>query len=850
MYQTRTIASILEPVAQQVSKLIILHEEGEDGNAMPDLEVPVVAVSKAVANLVRVGKDTINNSQDMKMKSEMPKSLAAIEKAAESLALASSSLKSDPYSQGGRDRLIEGSRGILQGTTAMLICFDASQVRKLCRDCKKVLDYLAISEVIETMEDLVQFVKDLSPCLSKVSHDVEGRQADLLNPPQRESLGQHLEQIKTLAPILICSMKIFIQILNQEGTGTDEAIENRNYLAKRMHDEISEVMRILEESAQSEGSGRVNGVSGLNMSEMTFHEVTKKINQMLSSATLDRQLNQQVIQQIVELGYKISEGFDGQTKNEIIDACNELDRVNHQHGNNLNDARARQTVAITIEKLENTINEAVITRIIQDMADITSPLKQFTDAVLCQEAMARKRDLVEQKGGYLKQFSGRLSKTANIVAFANARNKQRSDSLLHLSSQVMNLTPQLVNAGTIKMTYPENKAADENFENLRKQYAAGVQTIRDFCDEAIDIKTFLKQTAEHIQSSIATCEEGVRAKQSQVIVESTTLAARLSNRLLMALARESENSEDVNLKKQVNQSADKLKLVIAPFVESSKTMAISISDQGHYNRWKGASTNLLDMVREVQKLFSELNMYGLDLDNNHQGVQIPILIDNHPPPIPPLPVLEAEAPPRPPLPQELGAPPPPRPPLPDTDDEEGLFTNEPGSNRPIHMAAHGLYQEVKQWDHTDNEIIAAAKKIAYLMAHLSELIRGGKGTKRELIACAKALADASERITDLAKELARHCTDKKIRTNLLQVCEKIPTLGTQLRVLSTVKATMMGVNMDTEEDQEAMDMLVFNAQKLNQAVKETVRAAEAASIRVRSDAGFKLKWVRKQPWFQ
>ena len=105
------------------------------------------------------------------------------------------------------------------------------------------------------------------------------------------------------------------------------------------------------------------------------------------------------------------------------------------------------------------------------------------------------------------------------------------------------------------------------------------------------------------------------------------------------------------------------------------------------------------------------------------------------------------------------------------------------------------------------------------MSYPSELIRGGKGTKRELIACAKALADASERITELAKELARHCTDKKIRTNLLQVltkkqnqisthlmgnvqvCEKIPTLGTQLRVLSTVKATMMGQNMDSEEDQ-------------------------------------------------
>ena len=30
---------------------------------------------------------------------------------------------------------------------------------------------------------------------------------------------------------------------------------------------------------------------------------------------------------------------------------------------------------------------------------------------------------------------------------------------------------------------------------------------------------------------------------------------------------------------QVNQAADKLKSVIAPFVESSKTMAINISDQ-------------------------------------------------------------------------------------------------------------------------------------------------------------------------------------------------------------------------------------------------------------------------------
>lgn len=41
-------------VLSQVSKLVILHEEAEDGNAMPDLARPVQAVKLAVDNLVKV----------------------------------------------------------------------------------------------------------------------------------------------------------------------------------------------------------------------------------------------------------------------------------------------------------------------------------------------------------------------------------------------------------------------------------------------------------------------------------------------------------------------------------------------------------------------------------------------------------------------------------------------------------------------------------------------------------------------------------------------------------------------------------------------------------------------------
>merc|ERR1711962_1063371 len=141
---------------------------------------------------------------------------------------------------------------------------------------------------------------------------------------------------------------------------------------------------------------------------------------------------------------------------------------------------------------------------------------------------------------------------------------------------------------------------------------------------------------------------------------------------------------------------------------------------------------------------------------------------------------DGDAPPRPPPPSgggQYGSLAPPRPPPPDTDDEaDNMFEHAPTpSQGPIMMAAHELHQEVRQWSSKDNDIIAAAKKMALLMAKLSQLVQEDSGSKRELIAIAKAIAESSDEVTRLAKELAKECTDKRMRTNLLQVCERIPT---------------------------------------------------------------------------
>nr|XP_012141856.1 PREDICTED: vinculin isoform X6 [Megachile rotundata] len=953
VFHTKTIESILEPVAQQVSRLVILHEEAEDGNAMPDLGRPVQAVSMAVANLVKVGKETINSSDDALLKQDMPAALQRVEGASRLLEEASAMLKQDPYSGPARKKLIEGSRGILQGTSSLLLCFDESEVRKIIRECKRVLDYLAVAEVIETMEDLVHFLKNLSPCLSKVSKEVSAREKELTHQVHREILVRCLEQVKTLAPILICSMKIFIHIISQGGKGAEEAAENRNYLSGRMSDELNEIIRVLQlttydeeewdadqltvlKKAQSAIESRIraaydwlddglalrggvgekslrqiveqaqrlaerylppsqaeplqkltsqivtmtNALCELRQNEkgttpqaealargikektnelrsaiasaivaadksgttQTAHTVAGRLEQankwLLNPQHDDKGLGQRAIALIIHEGKKVAEGLPGIHKAEILQLCDEVDNLSHQlgdlcaHGQG-NTPRAQEIarqLSHKLYELKNRIQQAVVSRVVEDFIDITTPLKQFTDAVLAPQGTPGRDQNFNDKTHALQTFSNRAAKTARMVAAGGSGgNKKLAEALTASASQVESLTPQLINAGRIRMTYADSKAADEHFENLRQQYAETMQRARTLCDEATDSGDFIRTSEEQMQKHSFLCEEAIAKSHPQKMVDNTAAIARLANRVILVAKQESDNSEDPTFIQRVNQATDILQNSVAPMVQDAKLVAININDSNAVSRWRESNRALLANVGQVRKAI----------------IVQPDLIP--PPEVSQLHLNDEVAPPRPPLPG--GDVPPPRPPPPETDDEDEMFMHAPQPNQPIMMAAHGLHQEVRQWSSKDNEIIAAAKKMAILMGRLSGLVRGEGGNKRDLIACAKAIAEASQEVTRLAKELARECTDKRIRTNLLQVCERIPTIGTQLKILSTVKATMLGAQ-GTEEDQEATDMLVGNAQNLMQSVKETVRAAECASIKIRTASGMKLRWVRRQPWYQ
>ncbi|XP_026044902.1 vinculin-like isoform X4 [Astatotilapia calliptera] len=1124
VFHTKTIESILEPVAQQISHLVIMHEEGEvDGKAIPDLTVPVAAVQAAVSNLVRVGKETVQTTEDQVMKRDMPPAFIKVENSCSKLVQAAQMLKADPYSVPARDYLIDGSRGILSGTSDLLLTFDEAEVRKIIRVCKGILEYLAVAEVVETMEDLITYTKNLGPGMTKMSKMIEERQQELTHQEHRQMLVSSMNTVKELLPVLISAIKIFVATKSSRGAGVEEAERNRRFTFEKMSAEINEIIRVLQlttwdedawankkdmealkrslaliESKMAQAKSWLKDPHGQpgDLGEVALRAIldeagkvgelcagkerkdilatTKALGQMTDQVTDlrargqgptpgcvqragqcsqgldllfgkvdsaarrlealinakqaiarrldaaqawladphggpegeenirallaeakriadlcedpkerddilrsiseiagltarlmelrrqgkgdspearalakqigaalltlqsktnravanmrpakpavtlegkmeqalrwvnnpgvdDRGVGQAAIRGMVREGRRLAGGLLGPYRQDMIGRCDRTEALMtslaDMAGRGEAEApHARATAAQlqdTLKDLRQRMQEVMTQEVSDVFSDTTTPIKLLAVAATAPPDAPNREEVFEERAGNFETHAGRLGATAEKAAAVGTANKTTVEGIHAAVKHARELTPQVTSAARILLKNPGNKAAYEHFDTMKNQWIDNVERLTGLVDEAIDTKSLLDASEEAIKKDIDKCRVAMANVQPQMLVAGATSIARRANRVLLVAKREVENSEDPRFRDTVKHASDILSHTISPMVMDAKAVAGNIQDKALQKAYLDSCLRILAAVGKVREAFQP------------QEPDFP----PPPPDLDQLHVSDEQAPPKPPLPE--GEVPPPRPPPPEEKDEEfpeqkaGEVLSEPMMvaarqlhdearkwsskpedeeaveerevddedeftdgeddyepelllmpsnqpvNQPILAAAQSLHQEARKWSSKGNDIIAAAKRMALLMAEMSRLVRGGSGNKRALIQCAKDIAKASDEVTRLAKEVAKQCTDRRIRTNLLQVCERIPTISTQLKILSTVKATMLGrTNISEEESEQATEMLVHNAQNLMQSVKETVREAEAASIKIRTDAGFTLRWVRKTPWYQ
>ncbi|CAH8843196.1 unnamed protein product [Trichobilharzia szidati] len=454
------------------------------------------------------------------------------------------------------------------------------------------------------------------------------------------------------------------------------------------------------------------------------------------------------------------------------------------------------------------------------------------------------------------------------------------------------------------------QATSDHFLMMRQHWSDTAERMRVLVDEAIDANAFISAQEAGMLRDTARTEKYIAEVSTTGVVESTTRIARRANRVLQLITREADNSEDPLYVDRMNDAVKALRSTITPMVNDAKGLVTNIDNPCMHEQWRTSNRNLLTAVNSVKHnvspslnnpitYYHEHYQYSNNLsgggyrgippynkddvnnnDNNNNsnaGANNGNTYNNHTNNInndgisssksssqvstkelttSTIPIHEIQG-----MtitePTSIASPTPDqRICTPETEVDEEFNFPPPGENQPIMAAAHALHHETRLWSSRDNELIAATKRMAALMAQLSQIVRGEYGTKKDLITVSMAIAEASIDVNQCAKVLARECTDRRIRSNLLHLSDRILTIGNQLKILSTVKATMLGTQDDSwfeaplqseldcgsKEDQENTESLVGNAQNLMQTVIETLHVAEGASIKMRVHSGHKFVW--------
>jgi hypothetical protein len=86
--------------------------------------------------------------------------------------------------------------------------------------------------------------------MTKMTQEVNERQEELTNEQHRDLLAKHLDQVKSLVPSFISSIKIYLQLRlsssDETANGVSEAQQNRDFVAKKLIENVNEIIRILK----------------------------------------------------------------------------------------------------------------------------------------------------------------------------------------------------------------------------------------------------------------------------------------------------------------------------------------------------------------------------------------------------------------------------------------------------------------------------------------------------------------------------------------------------------------------------------------------------------------------------
>ncbi|ORX60207.1 Vinculin/alpha-catenin [Piromyces finnis] len=842
---TATTKQVISPIADIVSQLIVRNAEAEQNNsAMEDISEYATVVVAQIQNFSNVVMDIISSQgSDEKLKIEMNDGNLIVQKAAEDMLSSAKHLKEDPCSKEGRRLLVDATKGILDGVTALLNSYDDYNVRKIVLLCEDLITYYEKCRDNTDTAKIIDAIKIASRYSVKLASLSTQRIAEFLSENLKKELQDAIDLLTKTSTLLISSCKAYIQNPQKEAT-----INGFHDVCDTLIHATNEIKRIVQ----------INEVDDTSVVKMG--EISSIINAMEND---ERDMIKCIEKKDIQ-GFNTAQAdYDKKSKDFIKEASDIVDKIEDE-----NEKNKLQDLIESVRTSTNSVDVMGSKCILQKFddqranADLKNQIKYNTAcakyingelnrqlmssmAKTCDDISNKEDETTSFGNAYMKATSGqgqlqkedidRLSHSIDKLNddYKTMNNKVSSehDAMINENIEkkkenVDRMKHILLNALQATSENPDEPNLKKNLDNVASVWTDQVQGLK----KSLIVEPGLFTTQELLNNTMGTFARCMKKLETEGDNLSDEEVEKLNKEALAAAKQfievakyEMNNTEDeayrMELLKEINEVEKILPILSQPYHASNKT-------------------DLLGAVRKLGDILGSLNgIMKLKLPQNNSILEPPT-----PPVIEEKPIIISQNV----IPQSqtvqcnvtmAHTPAPvqatiiePEPePEPEEDDQPEIepLPQEEASQFPIKAAGRELKLEAAQWYGSKNDIITKVNIVAQKMEELS-LIHSKLTTnpiaKKEMIQKALEITQVTNSLLKDCKELAELCTDKRLKMQLLNTVERLNTLSQQLRVVTAVKAS-------NPRDLDTDNQLFSCATNLTETMKRLLRDSEAASVR-------------------
>lgn len=785
---------ILEPFSDKLASLILLVSEAKRHHRpIPNITDGAVAVVKAADHLVAVGNDAMVEG-DAILQVAMTGPCEEVQKAAKEFAAAANGLLVDPFSNAERIRLISGIRGMLMGTTDILLQYDLFEVRKITGLAQFTLQSLTkIAGDVLGCEALDE-VEAISEASAELLTLISDRAPDMQNSDHSEELIAAGQRLQLSVPVLTGAIATELQVAE---------VAARHSHSPRLFG-VSEAKGALEEIKRV--------MAGLGPKVLHFHNKDGNMCSMIDRIAVVDDLSASGLSPILEESRDLAIAIEA-SRSSITD-----DETHNKHLDSINKITNELAVAIkstvsdvqnsfvqsseihnTLKRLRHAVREGVVAEWTLATMESHDSTGKLLDAAHNEKEMLNDR-LLEFEHGTLHLVS-----SARLLSRVTS-DSRKVNSIDTIADRLEGFSEQICLAVAIEQETDLPDAAEQT-QLLAKTYTKDVKMMEGVIRQIVRPDEFLSADFTYIQSVALTAKKAALHGYPAAARAAVRKLLKRTDAVVGTAVHEIENSEDDIYRDSINSAKEGIEIARPALAAATKVLnqaGLEARDEATVSFCRA----LAEMVDRIKVLCQVVEPDAIVDSRLKEETQSAVKMKD------------------------------------DTVKDQVLDGTKVGSEKSeedpssIFANAPMLKTEVTKWREEGNEIVSIATEIEECMSMMSQIQQRRAVTDEsmgDIITVSKTIASKAKVLVKEATFLRGQCSDKRIKADLDALCERIPTLAVQLTIVSSVKATQTGAVLGAQELSSDTDgcnqMLIDISNNIFTSVSEMVRVCESASLK-------------------